>query len=161
MRGAIAIGVSALAVALGFAGFWYLLPKTTAFGMFEAAGEAHASRLLLSFAAVLAGVVLGSVYRQLRKLQLQGAEMIDDVGAFAERMFRSVDMWLALVGSPIVYALLLQSANGMNLPGLLTVGLENGFCCLLLVDQFVQGKHAARPAGAAGKRAKSGSAGGT
>jgi hypothetical protein len=159
MRATIAIALTLLAVAGGFLGYWYLLPRTSAFGMFEAAGETHANRLLLSFAAVILGVVLGSFYRQLKRLQAQGKDSIDDAGAFVVQMFRSVDMWLGLVGSPIVYALLLQSANGMNLPGLLIVGLENGFCCLLLVNQFVS-HQAAAPARGAGARAKRPAGGG-
>jgi hypothetical protein len=53
-------------------------------------------------------------------------------------MLKSVDMWLGLAGAPIVYALVLQSTAGMTLPGLLVVALENGFCCLIVLNGFMR-----------------------
>jgi hypothetical protein len=44
---------------------------------------------------------------------------------------------LGVAGAPIVYALPLQSTDGMSLPGLLIVALENCFCCLLIESAFV------------------------
>jgi hypothetical protein len=36
-----------------------------------------------------------------------------------------------------VYALLLKSSNGLSLSGLIVVALENGFCCLIIINGFV------------------------
>lgn len=121
----------------GFVAFWYLAPRSASFGMFEAEGKANIGRLAISFSATIGGVVLGSAYRQLRALQAAGTNVIRDVPAFLSTLLRSVDLWLGLVGAPIVYALLLQATDGMSLPGLLLVALENGFCCLLIVNAFV------------------------
>ena len=137
MRTSAGFSLSFLAALIGFAGYWYLAPRSESFGMFLGFDEVATVRLALSFAATLAGVVLGSLYRQLRQLQVEGQQVISDAPAFITRMFRSVDLWLGLAGSPIVYALLLQSTNGMNLPGLLLIALENGFCCLIILNQFV------------------------
>jgi hypothetical protein len=63
-------------------------------------------------------------------------------------MFRSVDMWLGIAGAPIVYALLLKATDGMSMPGLLAVALENGFCCLIIVNGFIgraEQQNAAKP----------------
>jgi len=125
---------AAVALMIGFVGFWFLLPKTTTFGMFADEGNINWGRILLSFSATVVGVVLGSFYRQLRQLQLGGNEVVPH--AFVPKMLRSIDMWLGLVSAPIVYALLLQSTAGMALPGLLLVALENGFCCLVIVNGF-------------------------
>lgn len=131
-----ALGVAAvlLAIAIGFGAFWYFTPRTMAFGMFESSGRANIGRLVFTFGATILGVVLGSIYRQLRQLP---EPIIKDLGAFFSNVARSVDLWLGLVGAPIVFALLLQSTDGMSVPGLLLVGLENGFCCLIIVNAFI------------------------
>jgi hypothetical protein len=137
MSKAMTFAATAVALAIGFVVFWYLLPKTTSFGMFGADNDAKIGRVLLSFSATILGVVLGSFYRQLRQLQIAGQTSVKKPRRFISEMFRSIDMWLGLVGSPIVYALLLQSTAGMTLPGLLLVALENGFCCLIIINGFV------------------------
>jgi hypothetical protein len=133
----LAILLTALCGMVGFVAFWYLVPRSVSFGMFEGEDKPDVARLALSFSATIAGVVLGSAYRQLRALQAAGIHTIPDAPAFLSTVVRSVDLWLGLVGAPIVYALLLQSTDGMSLPGLLLVALENGFCCLLIVNAFV------------------------
>lgn len=124
------------AVAIGLAGFWLLLPREPSYGMFQEGAAADVARVGLSFFATLGGVVLGSAYRQLKKLQAAGQEVIDNAGALVSRMSRSLDLWLALASAPIVYALLLKTTAGMNLSGLIVVALQNGFCCLLIIDQL-------------------------
>jgi hypothetical protein len=122
---------------VGWFSFWYLVPRATSFGMFEGDNTPNITRLALSFSATIAGVVIGSTYRQLRALQAAGLTTIPNARVFLSDLSRSIDLWLGLVGAPIVYALLLQSTDGMSLPGLLLVALENGFCCLLIVNAFV------------------------
>jgi hypothetical protein len=137
MQGYWRFGVAIIAVVVGFVLYLNFAPRTASFGMQAEAGGSGMLRLGLSFAATIAGVVLGSVYRQIRELQARGTTRIDDFGAFFGNVFRSTDMWLGLVGSPLVYALLLKASDGMSLAGLITVGLENGFCCLLIINGFV------------------------
>jgi membrane protease YdiL (CAAX protease family) len=131
-----------IAVIIGFVFFWYLIPRSSSFGMFAGPNEANLGRLVLTFATTIAGVVLGSFYRNLRAYQATGIKTIENPSVFIGEMFRSVDMWLGLVGAPIVCALLLQSSSGMNLPGILVLALENGFCCVVLVNSFVSGVEA-------------------
>jgi hypothetical protein len=123
------------AILIGAAIFFFLAPNETTFGMFSAEKKLPTSRFVLSFSATLAGVVLGSMYRQLRQLQEAGATNIDRT--FFSRAVTSIDMWLGFVSSPIVFALLLKSTAEMNLAGVIVVALENGFCCLILVNSFL------------------------
>ncbi len=139
--------LAVLAIILGCAGFWYLTPRSPSFGMFAADEGLNIWRFVLSFSATIAGVALGSAYRQLRALQVSGQRLIEEPRVFVKEMFRSVDMWLGLAGAPIVYALLLQSTGGMTLAGLLVIALENGFCCLVIVNSFVSGHAGERRAG--------------
>jgi len=145
MSKVIAFAATAISLLIGFLVFWYLLPKTPSFGMFGSDNDVKLGRVLLSFSATILGVVLGSFYRQLRQLQTTGQTSIKKPRKFVGEMFRSIDMWLGLVGSPIVYALLLQSTSGMTLPGLLLVALENGFCCLIIINGFISKSEAAAP----------------
>jgi len=130
------IGAVLVAAAVGLVAFLFLVPRAASFGMFQQEGGPNIARLAFSFVSTLAGVILGSAYRQLRQLQVE-TSTIQDVPKFLSGVLRSVDLWLGLAGAPIVYALLLQSTDGMSLPGLLLVALENGFCCLLIVNAFV------------------------
>lgn len=137
MRTIVYFIIVVVAIAVGFFGFWRLAPRTTTFGMFGGEGEAQFGRIALSFSATILGVVLGTLYRSLRRLQESGATAIENVRAFFSGLLRSIDLWLGMAGSPIVFALVLQSTSGMTVPGLLLVGLENGFCCLIVVNAFV------------------------
>jgi hypothetical protein len=133
----IRIALAVIALLVGAVAFWMLVPRDASFGMFEQQGGPNIARMAFSLVSTIAGVILGSLYRQLRQLQAAGTLIITNFSNFASNLLRSVDLWLGLAGSPIVYALLLQSTNGMSLPGLLLVALENGFCCLLIVNAFV------------------------
>jgi hypothetical protein len=121
----------------GLGAYWYLAPRSSSFGMFEGAEAAGLWRFALSFLATIAGVICGSFYRELRNLQAKGETKITNPRGFLGDMFRSVDMWLGFAGSPIVYSLLLKATDGMSLPGLIVVALQNGFCCLIVVNGFI------------------------
>jgi hypothetical protein len=121
----------------GLLAYWYLAPRSSTFGMFEGAETSGPLRFALSFSATIAGVILGSFYRELRALRAKGVTTIENPRSFIGTMSRSVDMWLGFAGSPIVYALLLKATDGMSLPGLLAIALENGFCCLIIINGFV------------------------
>jgi hypothetical protein len=130
--------IAALAsLCFGLVAYWYLAPRSSSFGMFEGAEVAGLWRFALSFLATIAGVICGSFYRELRGLQAKGVPRITNPRGFLGDMFRSVDMWLGFAGSPIVYSLLLKATDGMSLPGLIVVALQNGFCCLIIVNGFV------------------------
>ncbi|MER8929194.1 hypothetical protein [Mesorhizobium sp. M0767] len=137
MAGFWKISATLAAIVVGFIGYWYLLPRSPSFGMFEAVNESGTARLLLSFGATILGVICGAFYRELKALQARGITTIDNLPLFFAGMFRSTDMWLGLAGAPIVYSLLLKATDGMSLPGLLAIALENGFCCLLIVNGFI------------------------
>jgi hypothetical protein len=138
MNSAAAVLTSVLCAGLGFAGFWWLSPRSDNFGMFESGAADATLRIVLSFAAVIVGVVLGSLYRTLKSLGDEGKKDIGNAGRFLSRAFRSIDMWLGLVAAPLVYAVLLQSTSGMALSGLVVVGLQNGFCCLVVANALLE-----------------------
>ena len=124
---------------LGVAGavIWFrMAPGARAFGAFEQASGEQILRITVGYLATVAGVVLGSLYRQLRQLRDAGipeANLLE----FLSRVGRSVDLWMGLCGSPIVFLLLARANASMSLAGMLVVALENGFCCLIIVNGFM------------------------
>ncbi|MER8640189.1 hypothetical protein [Mesorhizobium sp. M1365] len=131
------IAATVAAIVIGFTSYWFLAPRGQSFGMFEAVDGGGTIRFALSFAATIAGVICGSFYRELKAMKEMGMPQIPNLRLFFASTFRSVDMWLGLAGAPIVYSLLLKATDGMSLPGLLTVALENGFCCLIILNGVV------------------------
>lgn len=130
------MALAIFAVVIGGIGYWLLIPREPTYGMFEEGAAADVLRIGLSFFATMLGVVLGSFYRTLQALKAGGHAVIRDASATLSRMLRSIDLWLALAGAPILYALLLQTTTGMNLSGLVVVALQNGFCSLIIINQL-------------------------
>jgi hypothetical protein len=138
-----ALLVSAACTAAGFALFWWMaIPREH--GMF-AVENRELAKLLIGFAATVAGVVLGSAYRHLARLKERDVQTMGSFRVEALNIARSVDLWMGLVASPLVYGLLIQSLAKMGLAGLVIVALENGFCCLLIAESFIKKGHATFP----------------
>lgn len=140
----LAVIVCVVCAAIGFALFWFVVVPQD-HGFFSI-GDSNAGRLLIGFAATLLGVLLGSTYRHLARMRAANVETIRSVGRFTSNVLRSVDLWMGLVASPLVYGLLVQSATSMELPGLVIVALENGFCCLLIAENIARRTPANAPA---------------
>lgn len=121
------------------------------FGANEAPETQTVAVVLYGYLITLIGVVLGSAYRELQARKEQGKTQIDSVAQFARSVFLSLDFWMSLCGSPIVYALLWKSLEGGNVAGLSVIALQNGFCCTMVVSNFLkrgpdQGAPARNPA---------------
>ncbi len=82
------------------------------------------------------GVVLGSAYRELQKMKEAGKTTVD--GAFFKNFLTSIDLWMSLIGSPLVYALLWKSVEGGSIASLTLIALENGFCCNVVISNIVR-----------------------
>ncbi len=94
--------------------------------------------VLYGYLVTLAGVVLGSAYRELQARKDRGETQISNVSAFAKSVLLSIDFWTSLCGSPIVYALLWRSLDGGNVAGLTVIALQNGFCCTVVISSFLK-----------------------
>lgn len=125
-------------LAIGLVGFQFLVPREESFGLFSAEDGDASFKYAMTFLATVLGVIIGSAYRGLRELSDRGIKELPK-GWFASR-FQSVDMWLGLIASPIIYALLLRASDGMSLPGQIILALENGFCALIIIDSFSKQK---------------------
>jgi len=131
-----------LYVALACVGFFvwrYLITaQPLRFGANETPETQAVPVVLYGYLVTLAGVILGSAYRELQARKEHGETQIGNVSAFAKSVFLSIDFWTSLCGSPIVYALLWKSLDGGNVAGLTVIALQNGFCCTMVISNFLK-----------------------
>lgn len=137
----LSVGLTLLAIATGFISFQFLAPRGESFGLFVAGDENSVIRFGLTYLATIGGVFLGSLYRALSALKDAGVGKVPR--RFIAGRLQSVDMWLGLVASPVVFALLMKASDGMTLPGLIILALENGFCALIIIESFTRKQAAA------------------
>jgi hypothetical protein len=144
------IGTIVLYLALayiGFAGFKYLATnQPLRFGTNEVPATQGLGVISYGYLITLVGVLLGSAYRELQARRDKGETQLGSVTEFATTVLRSIDFWLSLCGSPIVYALLWKSLEGGNRAGLTIMALQNGFCCTMVVGALVKRGPAQQPA---------------
>jgi hypothetical protein len=131
----IALRVAMLSV--GIAAWAYFRWPGTSYGGMEApSGSRSFFELAYGMAMTLLGVFLGSFYRRLAELKQQKRTTIGNPKTFVKQVLLSIDLWMGLCGAPIVFGIILRSAEGMDLPGYTMVALENGFCCLVVLSSF-------------------------
>lgn len=128
----------ALAVA-GFLIFKHLATRQPLrFGANEAPATQNIGVVFYGYLVTLVGVLLGSAYRELQARRDRGDTQLKSVSEFAKSVLRSIDFWLSLCGSPIVYALLWKSLEGGSQAGLTIMALQNGFCCTMVVGALLK-----------------------
>jgi len=122
----------------GFIIWWYLAqPRQLQFGAQVIPAQGNYFIIAYGYLVTLAGVIIGCSYRQLQKLRDAGESNIQKPGLFLKQIASSIDLWMGIFGSPIVYALLWKSIDGGNISGLTVIALQNGFCCTLIISNFV------------------------
>lgn len=121
------------ALVVGFAAYFALVPRSVSFGMFEEGAGAGTARLLIAFAATILGVLIGSAYRLLSKQK----GLLPPLRLWTRDLLRSTDLWLGLVVAPIVYALLINTTDGMDISGLVVIALQNGFCAQAIIQGLI------------------------
>jgi len=139
MSSPIRVLLTSLSLLIGFIAFWQLAPTHVNFGLFRTHPSAGIiANGIWGFLMTIAGVFLGSAYRTLSLMKLkEGRKTVGRPRVIIKRLIGSIDLWLGIVAAPLVYALILQSATGLSAAGLTVVGLQNGFCCLVIADSLV------------------------
>ncbi|MCT4607576.1 MAG: hypothetical protein N4A70_00050 [Pelagimonas sp.] len=107
-------------------------------GNFESSGLDGPLRAILGLALTIVGAILGAAYRALVELKASGVGRIENFRQLLSDIFRSVDLWISLAVSPMVFALLLSSTDGVATPGFILIALQNGFFCQAIVERMRQ-----------------------
>lgn len=127
-----------LLMLVGICGWVYIVrPEPSRFGAGATPEQQTAPVLVYGYVVTFVGVVIGSAYRELQARKQRGLTRIESVGEFVKSVFMSLDFWMSLCGSPLVYALLWRSADGGNVAGLTTIALQNGFCCTVIISSLM------------------------
>jgi hypothetical protein len=132
--------VLGIPAAAGCAWWAFSLSKTQGvhFGAVAVVESRGVMMLAYGYAITLLGVTLGSAYRNLQERRQTGEKTIGSVGSFIRNVFMSIDFWLGLCASPLVYALLLRATEGGSTAGLTTIALQNGFCCTVIASGLLR-----------------------
>jgi hypothetical protein len=129
--------VALVLVALGFGGWYFLVRRDQlVFGFNEAPAPPGIGVIAYGYAITFVGVVLGAIYRELQARRAHGEQRIATIPGLFGDVFRSIDFWMSACASPIVYALLWKSFAGGGIAALTIVGLQNGFCCTVILDRL-------------------------
>jgi len=124
---------------VGFLAWWKLVePQQLQWGAQSVPVAGNFLIVIYGYLVTLAGVIIGSAYRQLQQLREKGETTIKDIPTFIRSVFYSIDLWTGLLGSPIVYALLWKSIDNGSVSGLTIVALQNGFCCTVIISNFTR-----------------------
>lgn len=122
-------------VVAGFSLWWFLIrSQPIRFGALAVPEEPRLGALVFGYLVTVVGVVLGSFYRELKRRQEQGMKSINSFRSYASSVVRSIDLWMGLFASPLIYALILKTTDGASLSGVTIIGLENGFFCTLVLE---------------------------
>lgn len=103
------------------------------FGAAAVAEPFGSGQLIFGYLMTLLGVLLGTAYRRLQHLRDAGIKEIPSFRRFSRSIFLSIEFWLGICGSPLVYALLVRSTEGGGLAGLTTIAIQNGFFCTVII----------------------------
>jgi hypothetical protein len=117
--------------------WWYLVqPRQLQFGAQVVPANGNIWVVIYGYVLTLIGVCIGTAYRELQKLKQAGQTQIPNARHFINSLLTSIDLWMGLIGSPIVYALLWKSLDQGDISGLSVIALQNGFCCTLILSNL-------------------------
>jgi hypothetical protein len=129
-------------VGIGFATWWYLLGSEQAtHGLapgVEANSAAWWSYILGGYLIMLLGIFLGIACRRLIESKNQGEAEID-IFPFLRSTIRQIDLWVSLLGSPLLYGSILKGSGGLSFWAFLYFALQSGFSAYVLVNALLGG----------------------
>ncbi len=99
--------------------------------------DSPALKILIAYLITLLGVLLGTIYRNLQERKLKGRNSINKPGAFFKSVFKSIDFWMSLCASPLVFMVLYNSISNSSFSSLAVIAFENGFFITLIMDKLI------------------------
>lgn len=114
--------------------WWLMVRNPVRFGAVAVTASSGSGRLILGYILTLVGVIVGTAYRELQSRKDKGETILPDFNLFLKSIFLSIDFWLGICGSPLVYALIVQATEGGGMAGLAVMAIQNGFFCTVVIS---------------------------
>lgn len=103
----------------------------------QGVGAVGSFYVVYGLAVTLVGVVLGTAYRELQCMKQAGHRRIRGVRQLVTSVVYSIDFWMGLCGSPILFSIIWQSAGQLAVGPLTIIAIQNGFCCTLVLPALL------------------------
>jgi len=94
--------------------------------------------VIYGYFTTVCGVLLGSAYRQLERLRALKQTRISSFRTLAADIGTSIDLWMSLLASPIVFALIWKTMDRTSYASVTIMALENGFACLAVISAMLK-----------------------
>lgn len=109
---------------------------------FGAVGEGTSKWLTISlgYLITLLGVIFGSFYRNLQEKKHKGQIYIKNKLSFIKKVFSTIDFWISVCASPLVYMIIFNSIKESSISSLILIAFENGFFITVIMDKLVASK---------------------
>jgi hypothetical protein len=95
--------------------------------------------LVLGFVVMLIGIVLGVACRRLIEQKSKGDDTIQ-IRAFFRRVFTEIDLWISLLGSPLIYGGSLKTGAELSSGAFFYFALQSGFSSYVTINALLAGK---------------------
>ncbi len=133
-----------LSMVASLSAWYFLVPQSLGgvyhFGPAPAEGVSIAWWLTLvaGYCCLIIGIVLGVLARVLLREKERGSEKVE-LRAFVKKSFASIDLWISLIASPVVYGGILRSGTEMSYGAFIYFSLQTGFSSYLAIRSLLPG----------------------
>ncbi|MFY0602705.1 MAG: hypothetical protein JXQ93_02065 [Flavobacteriaceae bacterium] len=94
--------------------------------------------MTLGFIMLMIGIFLGTWTRALMKKREAGLKDVH-IGILIKKSFKSIDLWISILASPLLYGSILSASNSINLSSFIFLALQTGFSSNIVVSTFLGG----------------------
>lgn len=135
------LGVFATIVGLSI---WIFLMKENRVGQIPFAPSSRSGDLLHwvgmigGYCTMVVGMVLGVLCRALIAEKAQGAQTVN-IGAFILSKTRSIELWISLMASPLVFGSILRTGADLSTGAFVAFSLQTGFSSYVLIESLMGG----------------------
>lgn len=121
----------------GFSIFYFLIPYSSIVIKLGIGGS-NLNQFFYSvsgYIVLLFGAFMGSGFRKLLEMKKEGIETLENPILFVLSIARSVDFWLGVFGSILIYSAVLQGIQDVSITTFYYMALEKGFLLTSIIEQ--------------------------
>lgn len=135
----------------GFILWWFFSPEQDSNLRFFDTTSSESSlndiiNIAFGYTILLAGIVLGTWCRALIEKRDRGVNTIN-IRQFIKESFKSIDLWISVIASPIIYGSIVSNAGDINFGAFIYLALQTGFSSYIVVGTFLNKNPTQSPEG--------------